>query len=69
MDGSPALVVMGGDSCPEGGGVESQHCILGEHFSHIFVVKILMFVLKLHGSICFLKFLIRSVSSSLTIVA
>ena len=26
--GSPGLVVMGGDSCSEGCGFESQHCIL-----------------------------------------
>ena len=32
-------MVMGGDSCPEGCGFESQHCILDGHFSHIFVVK------------------------------
>ena len=28
--GSPGLVVMGGDSCPEGRRFESQHCILDE---------------------------------------
>ena len=33
-------MVMGGDSCPEGCGFESKHCILDGHFSHIFVVKI-----------------------------
>ena len=37
--GSPGLVVMGGDSHPEGRGFESQHCILDGHFSHIFVIK------------------------------
>ena len=37
------LVVMGGDSCPEGCGFESQHRILDEHFSRIFVGKIAMF--------------------------
>ena len=42
MGGSPGLVVMGGDSCSEGCGFESQHCILDGHFSHIFVVKIVM---------------------------
>ena len=36
---SCGLVVMGGDSCSEGLGVESQHCILEGHFSLIFVVK------------------------------
>ena len=41
---SPGLVVMGGDSCSEGCVFESQHCILVGHFSHIFVVKIVMFV-------------------------
>ena len=29
---SPGLVVMGGDSCPEGRGFEFQHCILAGHF-------------------------------------
>ena len=43
--GSPGLVVMGGDSCSNGRGFESQQCILDGHFSHIFVVKIgMMFV-------------------------
>ena len=43
--GRPGLVVMGGDSWPEGRGFESQICILLDgHFSHIFVVKIVMFV-------------------------
>ena len=43
---SPGLVVMGGDSCSEGCGFESQCRILDGHdiFSHIFVVKIVMFV-------------------------
>ena len=40
--GSPGLVVMGGDSCSEGCGFESQHRILNGHFPHIFVVKILI---------------------------
>ena len=44
MGGIPGLVVMGGDSCPEGCGFESQHHIMYGHFSHIFVVKIAMFV-------------------------
>ena len=43
---SPGLVVIGGDSCSKGCGFESQHRRLDEHFSHIFVVKILMFVWK-----------------------
>ena len=46
--GSPGLVVMGGDSCSEGHGFESQRRILDGHdiFSHIFVVKIVVFVWK-----------------------
>ena len=40
--GSPGLVVKGRDSCSEGCGFESRHCILDGHFSHIFVVKIVM---------------------------
>ena len=39
MDGSPGLVVMGGDSCPQGRGFESKHHKLDGHFSHIFDVK------------------------------
>ena len=35
-------MVMGGDSCSEGNGFKSQHRILEGHFSHIFVVKIVM---------------------------
>ena len=42
LGGSPGLVVMGGDSCPIGSLIESWHCILDGHFSHIFVVKIVM---------------------------
>ena len=42
--GSLGLVVMGGDSCSKGRGFESQHRILDGHFSHLFVVKIVMFV-------------------------
>ena len=38
--GSPGLVVMRGDSCPEDHGFESQHNILDGHFSHIFAVNI-----------------------------
>ena len=40
---SPGLVVKGGDSCSEGPGFESK-CILDGHFSHLFVIKIVMFV-------------------------
>ena len=42
-DGSPRLVVMGGDSCPEGCGFESQHRNWMDILSLIFVVKIVMF--------------------------
>ena len=34
-------MVMGGDSRSKGHGLESQHCILDGHFSHLFVVKLL----------------------------
>ena len=37
-------MVMGGGSCSKGLGLESQHRILDGHFSHLFVVKIVMFV-------------------------
>ena len=37
-------VVMEGDSCTEGCGFKTQHRILDGNFSHIFVVKIVMFV-------------------------
>ena len=37
---SPGLVVMGGDSCSEGCGFESQCHILDGHFSHLFVEKL-----------------------------
>ena len=43
LGGSPGIVVMGGDSCPEGNGFESQHHILDGHFSYLFVVRIVMF--------------------------
>ena len=39
-------MVMGRDSCSKGHGFESQHRILDGHFSHLFVVKIVMFVRK-----------------------
>ena len=42
--GSPGLVVMGGDSCSKGREFESWHHKLDEHFSHLFVVKIVMCV-------------------------
>ena len=32
----------GGDSCSEGCGFESQHCIMAGHFSHLFVVTIVI---------------------------
>ena len=44
VGGSPGLVVMGRDSRSEGRGFESRHRILDGHFSHIFVVKIVLFV-------------------------
>ena len=37
--GSPGLVVMGGDSCTEGHGFDSQHCVLDGHFSQMFGCK------------------------------
>ena len=40
--GNPGLVVIGGDSCSEGGGCKSRHRILNGYFSHLFVVKIVM---------------------------
>ena len=43
---SPGLVVMGGDLHSRGCEFESQHRILDVHYSHIFVVKIVMFVWK-----------------------
>ena len=42
--GSPGLVVMGGGSCSEGCGFDSQHHTLDGHFSNLFVVKIVMCV-------------------------
>ena len=44
MGVSPGLVVMGGDSCSKGREFESGHHIMDGHFSHLFVVKIVMFV-------------------------
>ena len=46
MGESPGLVIMGGDSCSIGCEFESRHCILDGHFSHLIVVKIVMFVWK-----------------------
>ena len=45
-DGSPGLVVMGGDSCSEGHEFKSQHCSVYwmDIFSHLLVVKIVNFV-------------------------
>ena len=37
-------MVMGGDSCSEDCGFESQHCILDGYFSHFFVVEIVLLV-------------------------
>ena len=37
-------MVMGGSSCSKGSGFESQHRILDGNFSHLFVVKIVIFV-------------------------
>ena len=39
-------MVMGRDSCSEGRGFKSWRCIWDGHFSHLFVVKIVMFVRK-----------------------
>ena len=43
-NGSPGLVVMGGNSCSKGCEFESRHCILDGHFSRLFVEKIVMCV-------------------------
>ena len=42
---SPGLVVMGGDACSKGRGFKSRNQILDGHniFSHIFVVRIVIF--------------------------
>ena len=39
-------MVIRGDLDLRGRGIESQHWILDGDFSHIFIVKIVMFVLK-----------------------
>ena len=44
MDGSPGLVVMGGDSCSKGHEFESKYRVLDGHFSNLFVGKIVMCV-------------------------
>ena len=41
---SPGKVVMGGGSCSKGREFKSQHRILDGHFSHLFVVKIVICV-------------------------
>ena len=40
-------MVMGGDSCSERGGFESQHCILDRLFPHLFDVKFVMMFEKM----------------------
>ena len=42
--GSPGLVVMGGDSWSKDCEFKFQHHILDGHFSHLFVVKLVMCV-------------------------
>ena len=44
LAGSRGLAVIGGDSCTKDCRFKSRHQILDGHFSHIFVVKMLMFV-------------------------
>ena len=39
-------MIMGGDSCSKGREFESRHSILDGHFSHLFVVKIVIGVQK-----------------------
>ena len=39
-------MVIGGDSCSKGSEFKFQHRILDEHFSHLFVVKIVLCVQK-----------------------
>ena len=43
LGGSPGLVVMGDDSCSRGCEFESRRRILDGLFSHLFVVKIVLF--------------------------
>ena len=47
MGGSPGQVVMGGDSCSKGCEFESRHHKLDGHFSHLFVVNIVMWFEKM----------------------
>ena len=42
LGGSPGPVVKGGDSCSKGCVFESQRHLLDGHFSHLFVVKIIV---------------------------
>ena len=42
MAGALVKWLRGGDSCSEGCGFESQHCIMAGHFSHLFVVTIVI---------------------------
>ena len=44
--GSPGLVVIGRDSCSKGRVFKSWYRILDGNFSHIFVVKVVMFAWK-----------------------
>ena len=44
LGGSHGQVVMGGDWCSQGCEFKSQHRILDGHFSHLFVVRFVMFV-------------------------
>ena len=44
LGGSSGLVVMGGDSCTKGLELKSQYHILDGHFSHVFVLRIVMCV-------------------------
>ena len=44
LGGSPGLVVMGGDSCSEGCGLNPSTVYWMDIFSHLFYVKIVLFV-------------------------
>ena len=48
LGGSLCLVVMVGDSCSKGRGFKSQHHILEGHFSHLFVVKLVLYKTKIN---------------------
>ena len=41
-------MVMVGDSCSKGRGFKSQHHILEGHFSHLFVVKLVLYKTKIN---------------------